>query len=122
MKVRDAIVACFGLKTARHLATLPAEAGSRRIGFFKVYSTSSSEIVLGEDDKHLDFRVSVLCSGKATPEAGRRLTLSTVVHRHNLLGRAYITAIAPFHRRVVRASLRNAARVGWPTACVEKCQ
>jgi hypothetical protein len=38
------------------------------------------------------------------------------VHCHNRLGRIYITLIAPFHRLVVEASLRRAARLGWPTA------
>src|SRR6476660_10466481 len=52
--VRDAIVACFGLKTAKHLATLSSEAKSDRLGIFKVYGKSENEIVLGEDDRHLD--------------------------------------------------------------------
>jgi hypothetical protein len=115
-KVRDVIVACFGLKTASHLASLPSDATAKRISFFKVYSTSESEIVLGEDDKHLNFRVSLLCSSGAPPQTDQTLTFSTVVHCHNLLGKAYILAIAPFHRLVVKASLRRAAEIGWPMA------
>jgi hypothetical protein len=114
--VRDAIVACFGLKTAKHLATLSNEAGAERIGIFKVYGKSKTEIVLGEDDKHLDFRLSVLRTPGLSPTLGGQLTVSTVVHCHNLLGRAYIWAIAPFHRQVVKATLRRAARIGWPRA------
>ncbi len=114
--VRDAIVACFGLKTAKHLTTLSDEASGDRIAFFKVYSRSESEIVLGEDDKHLDFRLSVLCTPDLSRAGGGQLTVSTVVHCHNLLGRAYLSAIAPFHRQVVTASLRRAAHVGWPKA------
>nr|WP_231669738.1 DUF2867 domain-containing protein [Pseudomonas lini] len=110
-KARDTIVACFGLKTAKHLATL-----ANRLGIFKVYSTNQTEIVLGEDDKHLDFRISILCSGEAEPEGSRQLVFSTVVQCHNRLGRAYIFVIAPFHRLVVKASLLRAARVGWPLA------
>ncbi len=34
-----------------------------------------------------------------------------MVHCHNLLGRTYLSVIAPFHRRVVKASLDRAARV-----------
>jgi hypothetical protein len=116
MRVRDLVVARFGLKTGKHLATLGQGAAAGRVGIFRVYSTSESEIVVGEDDKHLDFRVSVLCSGRTAPEMGKELTVSTVVHCHNLLGRTYILAIAPFHRMVVRASLRRAARIGWPQA------
>jgi hypothetical protein len=114
--IRDAIVACFGLKTAKHLATLSHEANPDRIGIFKVYDKSETEIVLGEDDRHLDFRLSVLCTPDLSPTLGGHLIVSTVVHCHNLLGRAYISVIAPFHRQVVRASLRRAARIGWPKA------
>lgn len=110
-QVRDIIVVCFGLKTAKHLASL-----ANRIGPFKVYSTNQTEIVLGEDDKHLDFRISVLCSGEAEPEGCHQLVFSTVVQCHNRLGRAYIFIIAPFHRLVVKASLLHAARIGWPLA------
>ena len=114
--VRDAIVTCFGLKTAKHLATLSSEAKADRIHIFKVYGRSETEIVLGENDKHLDFRVSVLCTPSLSPKLGGQLTFSTVVHCHNLLGRAYIMVIAPFHRLVVKASLRRAAHIGWPKA------
>lgn len=117
MRVRDAMVAGFGLKTARQLATLaPTDSAGQasRVGIFRIYSNNTNEIILGEDDKHLDFRLSVLCSGGPGLQSGRRLTLSTVVKCHNLPGRAYIALIAPFHRIVVKASLRHAARVGWP--------
>jgi hypothetical protein len=115
-KVRDAIVAGFGLKTAKHLATLASDATANRISIFKVYGTSETEVVLGENDKHLDFRVSILCTRGSSPNTGNQLTLSTVVHCHNRLGRAYLSVIAPFHRQVVKASLRRAANVGWPKA------
>ena len=114
--VRDALVASFGLKTAKHLASLEAESGAGRLNIFKIYSKSPTEVVIGEDDKHLDFRLSVLCSGQSSPGAKRHLTLSTVVHCHNGLGRLYIFLIAPFHRLVVQSSLRSAARSGWPSA------
>ena len=114
--LRDAIVSCFGLKTAKHLSTLSGEVNGDRIAFFKVYGRSESEIILGEDDKHLGFRLSVLRSPDLSPALGGLLTVSTVVHCHNLLGRAYILVIAPFHRLVVKASLRRAANIGWPKA------
>ncbi|MET0349875.1 MAG: DUF2867 domain-containing protein [Rhizobacter sp.] len=116
--LRDVLVAGFGLKTAKHLSTLGGEGAAARIGIFKVYSANTTEVVLGEDDKHLDFRLSVLCADGPSPHDGRRLTVSTVVHCHNLLGRTYLRVIAPFHREVVKASLARAARVGWPTANV----
>jgi hypothetical protein len=114
--VRDAIVAGFGLKTAKHLATFSSEPAARRISIFSVFDTSETEVVLGENDKHLDFRVSILCTPDSPPSTASHLTLSTVVHCHNGLGRTYLSVIAPFHRQVVKASLRRAAEVGWPKA------
>ncbi len=107
MRVRDALVTAFGLKTGKHLATLATAARAERVGIFKIYSKNATEIVVGEDDRHLDFRVSVMCTNA-------ELTVSTVVHCHNRLGRGYLLLIAPFHRMVVKASLRRAATIGWP--------
>jgi hypothetical protein len=114
MALRDGLVSLFGLKTGKALAALGEREQASRVGIFKIYSRSPTEIVLGEDDNHLDFRLSVLCPAASAPGAERRLVLSTVVHCHNRLGRAYILLIAPFHRRIVQASLRRAALQGWP--------
>ena len=113
MQVRDAIVSLFGLKTGKHLATLGA--GTRdRGGIFKIDARGHGEIVMGEDDRHVDFRVSVLRSpGRA---GASQLTVATVVQCPNLLGHSYLLLIAPFHRAVVKAGLRLAARIGWPRA------
>lgn len=115
MRLRDRLVARLGLKTSAQLASLSPQEQAARIAIFRIYSITPTEIVLGEDDSHLDFRVSVLCSA-ASPDGARRVTVSTVVHCHNLLGRIYIRIIAPFHRRLVQHSLRSAARAGWPSA------
>lgn len=118
--VRDVIVARFGLKTAKRLATLSTDPAAKRISIFRVFGTSETEVVLGENDKHLDFRVSILCMPDSPPNTGSQLTLSTVVHCHNRLGRTYLSVIAPFHRQVVKASLRRAAEVGWPKTYIEE--
>lgn len=115
MRARDALVAGFGLKTSRMLTDPRADGATQRIGIFRIYETHPDEIVLGEDDKHLDFRLSLMRqtpSGAAGNEA--TLTLSTSVHCHNALGRSYILLIAPFHRSIVQAMLRRATRAGWP--------
>ena len=115
MRVRDALVAGFGLKTSRMLIDPPDASATRRIGIFRIFETHANEIVLGEDDKHLDFRLSLMrqSQGSALGDEAT-LTLSTTVHCHNALGRGYILLIAPFHRRIVQAMLRRAARAGWP--------
>ena len=109
MTVRDGIVSLFGLKTARALRADSGTAREPRVGIFRIYETLPDEVVLGEDDTHLDFRLSVHRSAD-------QLTAVTVVHCHNLLGRTYIRVIAPFHRMVVRSALNRAAKAGWPLA------
>jgi hypothetical protein len=115
MTVRDAMVAGLGLKTTAQLNDLPASEKGARVGIFKIYSSNDDEIILGEDDKHLDFRVSLLRKGPAA-DGTHRLVATTVVQCHNRLGRAYIFVIAPFHRAVVKTYLRRAAQIGWPRA------
>jgi hypothetical protein len=106
--VRDLLVAGFGIKTSKQLrAAAPAE-GTDRIFIFRVHAVSACEAIVGEQDKHLDFRASVLVRSDD-------LIVTTVVHCHNLLGRAYLALIAPFHRLIVKANLQRAARRGWPS-------
>jgi len=111
MGARDAIMKPFGIKTTDSLQ----KATGGRIGIFKIYAIQPDEIVLGEDDHHLDFRISVLVRPRAT-SAGHQheVVVSTVVHCHNRLGRVYLAVITPFHRLIVRALLQRAAREGWP--------
>lgn len=114
MRLRDALVGGFGLKTAKGLRS-PA-AATPRIGIFRVYEASAVEVVMGEDDKHLDFRASALYQPPAPSGAdAARLIFSTVVHCHNRWGRGYLGLIAPFHRLVVKSYLRHAAGLGWPS-------
>ncbi len=113
MRMRDLLVAGFGLKTSKGLKT--ARATRARIGIFTVYESNDTEVIVGEDDRHLDFRASALYANAVPGETDRpRFVFSTVVHCHNRLGRTYLFVIAPFHRLVVRSYLRRAARVGWP--------
>ncbi|MFM0183492.1 DUF2867 domain-containing protein [Paraburkholderia aspalathi] len=115
--LRDALVARLGLKTSKQLRIANPPGSRDRVDFFRIYARSAREIILGENDSHLDFRLSILQQTRETHEGSARyLILSTVVHCHNGLGRFYILAIAPFHRLVVRSTLRRAARIGWPTA------
>lgn len=115
MAVRDAVMSMFGVKTSRQLERAPPSS-VRRVSIFRIYDQDADEILLGEDDRHLDFRVTVRCEPAAGNATGQQLVVSTVVDCHNRLGRLYILAIAPFHRLVVRSMLRRAALAGWPPA------
>ncbi|MGV1791477.1 DUF2867 domain-containing protein [Rhizobium sp. A37_96] len=101
LRLRDAATGPFGLRSSSgHQAD-----GLEKIGFFPVVSKSDSQIVLGFDDRHLDFRVVI---DVRNDEQGRRLVdTTTLVRRKILLGRIYIALIAPFHRLIVATMLAD---------------
>jgi hypothetical protein len=106
-RMRDVMMATVGVKSSRAIGAAAAARGPV-IGFFPLLSRSARELVVGEDDRHLDFLVAILLR---TGAAGvRELVVVTVVHCHNRLGRAYLAVIAPFHRVIAQASLEQAAR------------
>ena len=107
MTVRDAIVQPFGIKTAKQLEANP----TGRIGIFRIYAVGDDEIIVGEDDSHLDFRLSLL--RKRQEGQYGSITMSSVVHCHNKVGRAYIALIKPFHKLIVQRSLARAVRGGF---------
>lgn len=107
MRLRDAIVQPFGIKTATQLAA--SEGG--RIGIFRIYSITDDEIIVGENDSHLDFRLSLLRKRQAGQHGN--ITLASVVHCHNKVGRAYIAVIRPFHKLIVQRSLARAVQGGF---------
>lgn len=111
---RDAIVGPFGVKTSAQIRhAMKGDGSATHIDFFPIVARRAHELVVGEDDRHLDFRASVLQRACADGE-GRELVATTAVHCHNLFGRAYLLAISPFHRLVLRSSLARAAARGWP--------
>jgi hypothetical protein len=112
LRVRDAVMSPFGVATSVQVGAKARAAGRDRIGFFPVQSKSEREVVVGEDDTHLDFRASVLVRPRADG-SGDELVLTTVVHCHNALGRIYLALITPFHRLIVRSMLRRAAQREW---------
>lgn len=59
--------------------------------------------MLGEDDQHLDYRVSV----RLEREQGKCwVVVSTVVKFNNGLGRAYFVPVRPVHKIIVPAMMR----------------
>jgi hypothetical protein len=111
MRLRDKVVRLFGLKTSeiksnreQELSNFRCEPGEQ-LGIFKVFERNDSEVILGENDRHLDFRVSLYLE-PLDGKAPRKLTVSTAVKFHNFTGRAYFFFVKPFHRRIVRSMLK----------------
>jgi hypothetical protein len=76
-----------------------------RVGVFRVYERTDDEVLLGEDDRHLDFRVSMLLQREGLEAP--RVVVATVVRYNGRLGRLYFAVVRPFHRRIVPAMLRR---------------
>lgn len=93
--VRRFVTAPFGLSN-------DGPDAPNKVGIFPVEQETERELIAGFDDKHLNFRVSVLC------EEGL-VHLATWVRPHNFGGRAYLRAILPFHVLIVRNALRRVA-------------
>ncbi|KDM66139.1 hypothetical protein DUF2867 [Acidiphilium sp. JA12-A1] len=106
LRLRDTIVSAGGVKSSRRIRQDAESEGRATVAFFPVLARSERELVLGEDDRHLDFRASVLVRG-ATDGEKRDLIMTTAVRCHNLPGRFYLMTIAPFHRLVVRRNLER---------------
>ncbi|UDF27894.1 UNVERIFIED_ORG: DUF2867 domain-containing protein [Roseateles sp. XES5] len=104
MVLRNTLVAPFGLKgAAEEVRTSEAE-----IGGFPVVSASDDRVVLGFDDRHLDFRIVI--DVRQDRPSGQTLSVMTLVHRNNLLGRLYLAAVMPFHKLIVRRMLSGIGR------------
>lgn len=109
---RNNVVKLFGLKTGEENGKIQAakdftcEVGDQ-IGLFKVFGKTNNEIILGEDDKHLDFRVSLLYDNVENENKGNSLTISTTVKFHNWLGVVYFLPVRPFHKLIVPSMLKR---------------
>ena len=69
----------------------------------------ADELVAGRNNKHLDFRLSVLREPDRSPASA---VVSTVCTVHNLYGKLYLFFIVPFHRRGVKLLMARAVAAG----------
>ena len=80
-----------------------------KIGPWPIFALTQSELVAGRDNKHLDFRLSVL--KEANGETMNAL-ISTVCTTHNVFGKLYLFFVIPFHKWGVRRLLSRAIAAG----------
>jgi hypothetical protein len=91
MALRNGLVRPFGLKT-----------GTKGAPVFPVQHETADELILGTDDRHLNFRIGLL-------RVEGRLYMSTWVHPHNFWGRGYLALVMPFHVLISRGAVRRMA-------------
>lgn len=112
--LRTRIVSLFGIggPTARQMNHLEIKVSygiGEKIALFSLYAQDEDELIAGGNDKHLDFRVSVL---RLRENGAARVVVTTVVRTHNLFGRVYLAIITPFHKFGVKHLLSTAAARG----------
>jgi hypothetical protein len=87
LHLRNALVRPFGLKT-----------GEADRPIFPTCLETETEIILGTDDRHLNFRIGLI-------RQDGRIYMSTWVHPHILWGRAYLRLVMPFHILISRGAV-----------------
>jgi hypothetical protein len=109
---REIIAEKMGLKTAKKLSNRQR---SRRIdefegnigesiALFEVLDTNDVELLTGQTDKHLDFKLSFISYKEGKHNI---IELATTVKTHNLLGKIYFLFVKPFHRYFMKRLLRK---------------
>lgn len=107
MALRNRMVQLVGLKNLGHLGDVDAGKPAidyrvgDRVGIFSIIHLADEEVILTDIDRHLRVELSL------RKQPGK-VSISTVVHTHNLLGRFYMLFVTPLHRRIVPATLRRA--------------
>ncbi|EIM73277.1 hypothetical protein A33O_15950 [Nitratireductor aquibiodomus RA22] len=99
VRLRDRLVAPFGLKTRDETAR------ADRAVPFPILEHTPERIVMGTDDRHLDFRV--ILGANPMERGGTRVSCTTLVRPRNLLGWLYLLAVLPFHKLIVAATVRR---------------
>ena len=107
---RNAIAKWLGLEapTVAEILRPEVHASYRvgdKIGPWPIFFIGDDEIVAGRNNRHLDFRLSVLRLKEGDAES---VVVSTICLVHNLAGKIYLFFIVPFHRTSVQSLMANA--------------
>lgn len=97
LALRQILVSPFGLKGSKD-----GKSEIGKVGIFPILSESESQLIAGLDDKHLDFRIVIDLIDK---NDGQTVSMTTLINRHNVLGRGYLRLVLPFHRAIIRSAL-----------------
>lgn len=75
---------------------------SNTLGIFPIESETDEEILAGFDDRHLNFRISIIAKQGI-------VHFATWVHTHNFGGRLYLKLVTPFHIVICKNALHRVA-------------
>lgn len=113
MTLRNKLVQLVGLKDLGGLGGFDpskpdwAYAPGDRVGIFTLISNTDNEALLGDSDKHLDVVLSIFKHLPPGSNGIPSISITTVVHVHNLLGRVYMIPVTPLHKLIAPAVLNR---------------
>jgi hypothetical protein len=81
----------------------------QKIGAWPIFSISETELVAGRNNKHLDFRLSIL---RVVEGEASSVVVSTVCQVHNAFGKVYLFFVVPVHKRGVQWLIKSAIASG----------
>ena len=115
MALRNSIGRCFGLKDLGVFSNIESFKNAEhyrlgeRVGIFTLLAQSNQEVLLGDDDKHLNVVVSVF-NQRAALSNEVVVTITTVVHVKNCLGKLYMLPVTPIHHQLARYITQSIGR------------
>ena len=105
MKIRNRVGRPFGIKDLGTLSGISADKQAadykpgQRVGIFTVFENHFDEAIIGDKDKHLNVALSIY--REEHPNGMQvSLTVTTIVHINNLLGRIYMLPVKPMHKLI----------------------
>ena len=106
---RNKVAALAGLEVPTTLEILNMEKRNRyfvgeKIGPWPIFFLDSDELVAGRNNKHMDFRLSIMKVHDDRPS----VVVSTLCMVHNKFGQYYLSSITPFHKFGLRRLMASA--------------
>lgn len=105
MTIRNRVGRLLGIKDLGTLSGISDDKQAsdykpgERVGIFTVFENSFDEAIIGDKDKHLNVALSVY--REEHPDGKQvSVTVTTIVHINNLLGRIYMLPVKPMHRLI----------------------
>jgi hypothetical protein len=112
LDMRNIIVKYFGLKVGdikeiiNKFRNNKIETGKPFL-LFNVLDKNEKEIMMGEDDKHLNFKLSIILEKNGN---NYTIIVTTVVVYNNIFGNLYFLPVKPFHKLIVKTMIKNIVR------------
>jgi Protein of unknown function (DUF2867) len=107
---RNKVAGFAGLETPATSEILNIEKRDRyrvgqKIGPWPIFFLGPDELIAGRDNKHMDFRLSIM---RVRDRDGPSVVVSTLCMVHNRFGWYYLSSITPFHKFGLRKLMASA--------------